>query len=109
MTAAMLCGQQLGQLHVDSLPCVCRKNSFSLRPQQLNFFLPGQNYTEEDLMMVQRRAEEDADQSLLELAWEVCLWSQSVALQHAVLSRRHLQAYSSCSNTRVKASSLART
>ena len=54
-------------------PCHCRKNTFSLKPAQLNFFLPGAGYTEDDLLRVQRLADDSADQSLLELAWEVCM------------------------------------
>ena len=51
----------------------CRGNSYSLRPQQIMYVLPGANFTEEDLRAIHSQAEADADLQLLETAWEACL------------------------------------
>ena len=53
-----------------------RKNTFSLKPAQLSFFLPGAGYTEEDLQRVQQLSDSSTDYELLQLAWEV--WHQPV-------------------------------
>ena len=55
---------------------LCRKNTFSLKPAQLNFFLPGAGYTEEDLQRVQQLSDSSTDLELLQLAWEVCMSDQ---------------------------------
>ena len=44
---------------------------FSLKPAQLNFFLPGEGYTEEDLLRIQQESDSSTDLDLLQLAWEV--------------------------------------
>ena len=45
--------------------------SFSLRPQQITFVLPGSGYKQADLHHVEQEAESSMDSDLLEMAWEV--------------------------------------
>lgn len=48
-----------------------RGHTYSLRPQQMVYTLPGRNYTEVDLNRIYEQALTDADASLLEDAWEM--------------------------------------
>ena len=50
---------------------LCRGMTYSLRPQQIVYVLPGTGYTEKDLHAMYEQAQVNTDTSLLETAWEV--------------------------------------
>ena len=53
-------------------PLKCRGISYSLRPQQISYVLPGKDYTREDLQSISLQADAHAaDHTLMETAWEV--------------------------------------
>ena len=49
----------------------CRGHSYSLKPQQITYMLPGQAYEEADLQQIHTKALDEADVALLADAWEV--------------------------------------
>ena len=50
-----------------------RGQTYSLRPQQMVYVLPGESYKEVDLHEIHDQALKDADVALLADAWEVIL------------------------------------
>ena len=66
-------------------PLTCRGISYSLRPQQISYVLPGKDYTLEDLQSIFLQADAHAaDHTLMETAWEVCqIHRTSVTLTEA--------------------------
>ena len=72
--------------------CACRGHTYSLRPQQMVYTLPGRNYTEVDLNRIHEQALTDADASLLEDAWEVS--SSNLQLQCNICYSNHSTAHS---------------
>ena len=74
----VMCGLSELQLLVIRLgmkrvrPLNCRGISYSLRPQQISYVLPGKDYTPEDLQSIFLQANaQAADHTLMETAWEV--------------------------------------
>lgn len=64
----------------------CRGISYSLRPTQIAFVLPGRGYTDEDLQAVSAAAQAAcSDEKLMELAWEVRWFPYSALADQAYI------------------------
>ena len=79
----MCVGLQGGQ---HTLLCCCRGVTYSLRPSQIAYVLPGGGYREEDLRTISAAAEAAiTDAKLMELAWQVlCVSHTLLAAQPAM-------------------------